>query len=102
MFRPFIGGGIGIVLGVLTLAVWGFVDGCQQGVPTAKVPPGVRAGLNSAFVFVMYLWPIAASIGGLFGFLAGLGSWLTTSAYRRIVAAWSDAQGRQQTGNAGE
>jgi len=76
MFRTLIGLAIGFVLGILFLGGWGMYDGVTTGLPTAQLPPGLEAGAKSAFVYIMYLFPFAAIIGGGIGAIAGFGSWL--------------------------
>ncbi|CAN5307260.1 hypothetical protein BH11PLA2_BH11PLA2_30800 [soil metagenome] len=87
MFRTFVGAAIGCTLGVLALGAWGFSDGYTLGVKSAQLPPGMAAGANYAFFYIMYLWPMAAAIGGGGGAIAGFGSWLVRPRKPQTVAA---------------
>jgi len=79
MVRALIGACIGAVAGVLVLAGFGFWAGYTEGGEASArpaLPPGWEAALTAAFVYAAYFWWFAATVGGLIGGLAGLGSWL--------------------------
>jgi hypothetical protein len=57
-------------------------DGFSDGLPTASLPPGFEAAWKSAFVYAMYLWPLALILGGGAGALCGFGTGLAKALSR--------------------
>jgi hypothetical protein len=74
MRRAMIGAGVGAACGVLVLAMAGAWAGYTTGVG-GRLPPGWDAALTEAFVYTAYFWWLTATVGGVIGGLAGLGSW---------------------------
>jgi len=75
MRRAMIGAGVGATCGVFVLAVFGAWAGYTSGLGT-RLPPGWEAAMTEAFVYTAYFWWLVATVGGVIGGLAGLGSWL--------------------------
>lgn len=74
MPRSLIGVVTGMAVGMLLLACWVGYDGYENGLPGARLAPGLEAAATEAAVVpVFYIWmgmPPGAVIGGA----AGLGS----------------------------
>lgn len=67
---------IGIAVGMLLLACWGGYDGYVNGLPSARLAPGLEAAATEAVVVpVFYFW-MGMLPGAIIGGAAGFASWL--------------------------
>ncbi|MFY7953600.1 MAG: hypothetical protein ACOVT5_13930 [Armatimonadaceae bacterium] len=83
MLRTVIGSVIGMAAGMLTLAVFGALYGYENGVETARVPPGLDGAVRSAFIWSVFFFWLALPAGAVIGGVAGLGSWLVRPSVRK-------------------
>ncbi len=76
MLRTAVGVVIGVTVGMFLLACWGGYDGYVNGLPSAKLAPGLEAAATEAVVVpVFYFW-MGMLPGAVIGGAAGFGSWL--------------------------
>ena len=68
----------GTAVGLLTLAAVGALYGYENGVETARVPPGLTAAAQSAFIWCVFFFWLAIPAGAVIGGVAGLASWLVS------------------------
>ena len=65
-----------MLAGMTGLAGWGACHGFENGVPSAKLPPGLEAAaLEAVWACLIFFW-VALPAGAVIGGLAGFGSWL--------------------------
>jgi hypothetical protein len=76
MVRTVIGAAVGAVVGMLILAGCGAWYGYENGVETARVPPGWDAAARSALIWCVFLFWLAIPAGAVLGGAVGLSSWL--------------------------
>jgi len=85
MNRALIGAACGVACAVLLIAGLGAWDGFENGIATNRMPPGVAAAVNNAFICVVFFWPVPSVCGAMIGGLAGLGSSLVRPQRKNCV-----------------
>jgi hypothetical protein len=82
--RTFVGAAVGFLTGIRALAVWGFVIGLANGIPSRRdLTPGLEAGVVTALFYSVFFGCAIGPIGFAIGGLAGLGSALVSRVVRR-------------------
>lgn len=87
MNRTLVGAGIGCVLGVLGLAVFGAWAGYVHGgdwFPGARGQPPAQAAVTGAVVTAGFFWWLGGGVGMAFGALAGFGTLLVRPSSPRL------------------
>ena len=83
MTRALVGLTAGAAAGLLVLAAGGAMYGYTEGLPTARVPPGLEAAVKTAFIVSVYFGWVAAPLGAIVGGLASVASGLVAPRGRR-------------------
>jgi hypothetical protein len=76
MLRTVVGAVIGTTVGLLLLACWGGSDGYVNGLPSARLAPGLEAAVTEALVVPLFYFWMGMLPGAVIGGIAGFGSWL--------------------------
>jgi hypothetical protein len=88
MLRTVAGVVIGMAVGMFLLAGWGGYDGYVNGLPSARIAPGLEAAATEAVVVpVFYFW-MGMLPGAVIGGVAGVASWLVRPRGTPLGYAW--------------